>query len=321
MESLFGSVDLGGTNTACALATAAGRFVVERTIPTDSHEGPAAVVDRIGVLLEEMSRQAGAAPVSIGVGAPGLVDRKKGMTLFLPNLPTQWRGVPVADSLGSRLGCPVYLLNDVRTATLGELTYGRGRGASTMLFFALGTGVGGGVVVDGRLRLGPLGAAGEMGHQTLIPDGRLCGCGNRGCLETIASGPAIIAEGVWLMLAGRAPHLFQLCEGNAANVTPKLMVAAALAGDDSVRDAIGLVAKYLGIGIANVVQGLHPDLVVIGGGVSGMGPLLLDAVKEGVRARIGMFPAHDLCIETSALGDKAGLYGALALAARAGALE
>jgi glucokinase len=321
MHSLLASVDLGGTNTVCALASDAGQVLAERTFPTASHEGPPAVLDRIGAVLEVLARESGVSMSAVGMGVPGLVDRARGATLFLPNLPTQWRGVDVAGILGGRLGCPVYLLNDVRTATLGELTYGCGRGVGTLLFFALGTGVGGGVVVDGRLRLGALGAAGEMGHQTIDPDGRLCGCGNRGCLETVASGPAITAEGVWLMLAGRAPHLHRLCHGQPGEVTPKLMAEAAEAGDEAVLDAIRRIAGWLAIGIANVVQALYPDLVVLGGGVSGMGPVLLDAIRSGVRSRIGMFPAHDLRIERSALGDKAGLYGGVALAGRAGKLE
>jgi glucokinase len=176
-------------------------------------------------------------------------------------------------------------------------------------------------VVEGRLRLGPLGAAGELGHQTVEPGGRMCGCGNRGCIETVASGPAITAEGVWLMLAGRAPHLHRLCDGRPDNVTPARLAEAAECGDDAVRDAIARVSAWLAIGIANAVQVLHPELVVLGGGVSGMGPLLFDGIRAGVRGRIGMFPAHDLRIERSALGDKAGLYGGIALAVCAGKLE
>jgi glucokinase len=215
----------------------------------------------------------------------------------------------------------VHLLNDVRTATRGELAYGCGRGVRDRIFFALGTGVGGGVVIDSKLRLGPLGAAGEMGHQTIIPDGPLCGCGNRGCLETLASGPAIAAQGVWLMRMGRAPELHRLCDGNAENVDTRRMAEAAAAGDDSVRDAILRVAGFLAIGVANVVQTLHPELVVFGGGVAGIGPLLLDEIRRQVVSRIGMFPAGDIRIERSTLGDKAGLYGGIALAARGGALD
>jgi glucokinase len=248
------------------------------------------------------------------MGCPGLVDVAHGITRFFPNLPTQWRDVHAAEILGRRLGCPVRLLNDVRTATLGELTYGRGRTARTMAFFALGTGVGGGVAVDGRLHLGPLGAAGELGHQTILPDGPVCGCGNRGCLETLASGPAITAEGVRLLRTGLAPKLHELVDGDAGRITPKEMAAAAFTGDDKVRESILRAAEYLGIGVANVVVVLHPDLVVLGGGVAELGDILLDRVRETVRRRVGMFPTDGVKIERSALGERAGLLGAIALA-------
>jgi glucokinase len=211
----------------------------------------------------------------------------------------------------------VRLLNDVRTATLGELTYGHGQGqAASMVFFALGTGVGGGVAIDGVLRLGPLGAAGELGHQTILVNGPLCGCGNRGCLETLASGPAITAEGVRLLKTGLAPKLHELVAGDAGLITPKEMVAAAEAGDDAVRDAILRAAEYLGIGVANAVTILHPQLVVLGGGVAEMGAILIDRVDQVMRKRVGMFPTDDVRVVASRLGHRAGLLGAIALASR-----
>jgi glucokinase len=318
-ETLYASMDLGGTKVACAFGTAEGRVVAERTIPTASHEGPRAVLHRIAGLVNAMADEVGAAPVAAGMGVPGLCDVALGITRFLPNLPTQWRDVPVCDVLAPQIGCPVYLLNDVRTATLGELTYGHGRGrATTMVFFALGTGIGGGVVVDGKLRLGPLGAAGELGHQIVQPDGPLCGCGNRGCLETLASGPAISAQGMWLLASGRAPALHALVDGDPGRITPREMAQAAEAGDEAVRDALLRAAEFLGIGVANVVVTLHPDLVVLGGGVAQIGDLLFDAVRETVRRRVRMFPVDDIRILPSLLGNRAGMLGGLALAARGG---
>lgn len=313
---LYAGVDLGGTKITAAVADAEGHVICQRQTATHSHEGPAAVLDRIAELVASLAAEAGAPPrlAALGMGCPGLVDVARGITRFFPNLPTQWRDVPAAEILSGRLGCPVRLLNDVRTATLGELTYGRGRTARTMAFFALGTGVGGGVVVDGRLHLGPLGAAGELGHQTILPDGPVCGCGNHGCLETLASGPAITAEGVRLLRTGLAPKLHELVDGDAGRITPKEMAAAAAAGDGNVRDSILRAAEYLGIGVANVVVVLHPDLVVLGGGVAEMGDILLDRVRETVRRRVGMFPTDGVQIERSALGDRAGLQGAIALA-------
>ena len=322
ISDVYASVDLGGTNIKAALGTAQGTLLASDAVPTHSHEGPAKVLDRIAALVADLCRKAGRKPRALGMAVPGLVDLEQGITRFLPNLPTQWRDVPVRRILQPAVGCPVYVLNDVRTATLGELVFGLGRGRDriTMAFFALGTGIGGGVVIDGKLRLGSLGAAGELGHQTILPDGPRCGCGNRGCLETLASGPALVAEGIRLMQTGLAPCLFELVAGEASRVTPKQMAAAAHAGDATVYEAIVRAAEYLGIGVANVVLTLHPELVVLGGGVAQIGDLLLQTVRETVRRRVGMFPTDGVKIELSALGDQAGALGGIALAMQGGRL-
>lgn len=315
---LYASVDLGGTKIACGFATGDGRIMGEGTIPTDAHEGPEAVLNRVGGLVTRLSEEVGRQPTSLSMGVPGLVDLKRGVTRLLPNLPTQWRDVPVRDMLSPRVGCPVYLLNDVRMATLGELTYGHGRDGGTMVFFALGTGIGGGVVVDGRLRLGPLGMAGELGHQTVCPDGPLCGSGIQGCLEAFASGPAITAEGIRLLLIGQAPRLQEIVQGDLALVTPKTMAEAAETGDAAVREAIIRAAEYLGISVANAVVLLHPDLIVLGGGVAGIGPLLFDTVAETMHARVRVFPVDDIRIAPSLLGERAGMLGGIALGVNGG---
>jgi glucokinase len=190
-----------------------------------------------------------------------------------------------------------------------------------MIYFTLGTGVGGGVAIDGRLRLGREGAAGELGHQTILPDGPLCGCGNRGCLETLASGPALSAQGIWLMQCGRAPRLHALVEGDAGRVTPKEMAQAAEAGDEAVGASITRAAEYLGIGVANMVLALYPDLVVFAGGMAEMGELLFETVRETVRRRVQMFPPDQIRITGSLLGDRAGMLGGIALALQHGLLE
>jgi glucokinase len=214
----------------------------------------------------------------------------------------------------------VYLLNDVRTIALGELTFGHGRTAQTMVLFALGTGIGGAVAIDRKLRLGPLGAAGELGHQIILPDGPRCGCGNRGCLETLASGPAIAAEGIRLMQSGLAPRLHEITRGDASRVTTKEMAEAARAGDGNVREAIIRAGQYLGIAVVNVVVALHPDLVVLGGGVAQIGDLLFDTVRQTVRERVCMFPTDDVVIKPSQLGENAGTLGGIALAMKGGRL-
>ncbi len=322
MTDLYCGIDLGGTSVKAAIASEKGEVLARSSISTDSHAGPDDVIRRIGDLIEtlvESSPMTSAGSLrGVGVGVPGLVDLVAGTTRFLPNLPTQWREVPVASILGQRLGCPVRLLNDVRTATLGELRFGHGAEATnlTLAFFSLGTGVGGGVVIDGRLRLGPLGAAGELGHQTVIADGPRCGCGNRGCLETIASGPAIAAEGIKLMRMGLAPNLYELVQGNAEQVTTREMAMAAR-HDPAIEQAIVRAASFLGIAAANVVTILHPDLIVLGGGVAEIGDLLVDTVRQVIHERVGMFPTDDVRVERSKLGEQAGLMGAVALAREA----
>jgi glucokinase len=268
--------------------------------------------------VRALADEAGQPPAALGLGVPGLVDLPTGTVKFLPNLPTNWRDVPARAHLEPQLGCPVYLLNDARMATLGELTFGRGRGAQTMAFYTLGTGIGGGVVIDGKLRLGPLGAAGELGHQTILPNGPRCGCGNTGCLETLASGPALTAEGVRLLLSGQTTRLHQIVAGDPARVSPREMAQAAAAGDEAVRRALVEAAEYLAIGIANVISTIHPELVVLGGSVADIGPLLFDTLRERVPRRVGMFPAHNVRIEPAALGNKAGLLGGIALAKNGG---
>lgn len=318
MAGLFAGVDLGGTSIKAALADHTGRVIAREVIPTESHQGPDGVLVRIANLIQRLHTDVGSEPqlLGLGMGVPGLVDVATGTTKFLPNLPTQWRDVPAAAVLSERLGCPVRLLNDVRTATLGELRFGHGRDrpSVSMAFFSIGTGVGGGIAIDGQLRLGPLGSAGELGHQTLMPDGPRCGCGNRGCLEALASGPAIIAEGVRLMLTGLAPQLHHLVAGQCDRVTPREMLAAADAGDALIREALQRAASWIGIAAANVVTVLHPDLVVLGGGVAELGDLLTTTVRDVIRDRVGMFPTDTVQVVRSQLGETAGLMGAIALA-------
>ncbi len=314
---LYAAVDLGGSHIGLALGAVyaeAGeyRLVAHRSLEGGGYDGWQRVLDRIAEGLVELEREVGERPAAVGVGCPGWVDLETGETRFLPNLPGQWRDVPVARILRERLGAPVHLLNDVRAATLGEFAFGAGRGVSTMALFALGTGIGGGVVVDGRLRLGPLGSAGELGHQIVDPTGPLCGCGNRGCLEAVASGPAIGASGVRLLRSGQAPILQKIAGGDTEKVDAETMGEAARAGDEAVAKELERIAGLVGIAAANVVVALHPELIVLGGGVAGLGDLLFDGVKQTIADRVRVFPTDGVRVEPAALGTDAGLAGVLA---------
>ncbi|MGI9474812.1 MAG: ROK family protein [Rubripirellula sp.] len=318
MPDLYAGIDLGGTSIHGALSDGDGNVLTRDVTPTNSHVGPLAVLDRVESLLRALCATVHEGPASlrgIGIGLPGLVDQQNGIAKFMPNLPTQWRDVPVAEYLCDRLCCPVAIMNDVRMATLGELKYGRGRDqpTATLAFFSIGTGIGGGLALDGKLHLGPLGAAGELGHQTLQPNGARCGCGNRGCLETLASGPAIAASGIRLMTSGLAPTLHEAAAGDASRVTPALMAAAA-EHDELIREALEDAFTWIGIAAANVVSVVHAQQVILGGGVSEIGDPLVTKVKQVIDDRIGMFPTDDVRVSQSALGDRAGVMGAIALA-------
>lgn len=313
-NEILAGIDLGGTTITAGLGDCSGNILQQRCIPTLSENGPEDVIGRMASLIKNLAQEVGFKPKALGIGIPGLVDPLLGKTLFLPNMHTQWRGVCVSQILENSLGCRVRILNDVRTATLGEMKFGLEKNVSNMVFFSLGTGIGGGIVMEGKLLLGPLGSAGEIGHQTILPNGPYCGCGNQGCLEALCSGPAIIAEGVRLFKSGQAPVLVKICSNDVRNVTPETMAQAAREGDEAVGAGIFHIATLLGIGVANMVTSLHPELVVLGGGVSKMGDLLLEPVRNVVRKRVRMFPVDDVRIETSSVGEGAGLLGAIALA-------
>ncbi len=320
-RSLYGAVDLGGSHVGLALgfvdpAADSHRLAARRDLEGGGYDPWQSVLDRIAEGLLELIREVGQRPAAVAVGCPGWVDLETGVSRFLPNLPGQWRDVPVVRLLGARLGVPVHLLNDVRAATLGEFAFGAGRGVSTMALFALGTGIGGGLVIDGRLRLGPFGAAGELGHQIVEPAGACCGCGSRGCLEAMASGPAIAGAGVRLLRSGQAPILHDIVGGDAAQVSAETMGQAARAGDEGVARELGRIAGLVGIAAANVVVTLHPELVVLGGGVAGLGDLLFDGVRQTIADRVRVFPVADVRVEPAALGADAGLFGLLAWASQ-----
>lgn len=313
---VFAGVDLGGTKIAAVVACKDGRILSEGVIPTQAEEGPERAVRRTSKLLNELCQAHRRKFRAIGIGLPGLIDGEAGKIIFLPNLPVSWRDFPISAAFLEEGGRPVFLMNDARIAALGEFTYGSGQAGEDMLFVTVGTGIGGGLVLNGRLRLGAFGAAGEIGHHTILPDGPPCSCGANGCLETLVSGPALARAGSALMMQGLAPRLNELTQGDPARITATLMASAALSGDRAVAAAIDSAGKYLGVGIANAVTITAVRHVVIGGGLSSLGEVLLEPVRREVLHRVRMFPAESVAIRISALGEKCGALGGVALAAQ-----
>ena len=272
MSSRLLGVDLGGTNIKTAVVESGPhgcRVAASASTPTGAHDGPDAVVARLVAATTAALRDS---PVDgIGLAVPGLFDAGTGEIVLFPNLPGAWAGRPLVAELGAALGRPISLVNDARAGALAETRLGAAAGCETVVYLVLGTGVGGGVVVDGRLHTGPHGRAGEIGHQVLVVDGDPCGCGNRGCLEAYASAAALSR------LGGRE--------------TPEAVVAAAQAGDQVARAALESVAARLAHGLGNVVTVLLPERVVIGGGVAAAGDLLLGPLRRELARRAPLVPA------------------------------
>ncbi len=306
-------VDLGGTTMAAALLDKEGHILEKTTVPTLAHEGHDAVIDRMAKLIHQVIERASVSLAQvggIGIGVPGVLDMEKGLTLFLPNLPGTWPNVPLASRIEEAVGLPAFLLNDVRSITLGEKTYGAGREVDNMVCLAIGTGIGGGIVVDGKLLLGLDGTAGEVGHQIIDPYGPRCGCGNRGCLEAFASGPAIASMGVRAVKQGLTTRIGELCNYDLNAITPKLIAQAALEGDAVAKEIYELAGFYIGIGVANLITILSPQMVVIGGGVAQAGELLLAPIRETARQRVHVTPFEKVQIVCAELGTDAGMIGA-----------
>jgi glucokinase len=307
-------VDLGGTSLRAAVVDmASGRLVQVRKMPTPAREGPLAIIDAIVGLVTDVVRACGldtAALAGVGIGIPGLVDTERGVALLLPNIPGDWPNVALRTVLQERLGLPVRLLNDVRAMTLAEWTFGAGRGVDTIACYAVGTGIGGGVIVNGRLHLGISGSAGELGHQVVELNGLPCNCGGRGCLETVASGPAIAARGAQAVIQRRSTRIGALVDYDLNRITVEVIVQAAREGDAVAQAIFAQAGAYIGMAVANTILTISPRKVVFGGGVAAAGDLLLDPIRRTVRERVFLVPSDQVVIVPAALGNDAGLIGA-----------
>ena len=313
--------DLGGTNVKVGLVDVMqGEVLCANSIPTSAHKGYELVIKRmaeaINTLVEE-SAQSWAEIGAIGVSAPGMLDLEKGETVFLPNLPGQWRNVPLKALLESALHKPVYLLNDVRAITYGEWAFGAGKGTSNMICFAIGTGVGGGVVLNNQLLLTQGGTAGELGHISVDLNGPQCGCGSFGCVEVYASGPAITAMGIKAVVQGLTTSIRERCGNDLNKITTKLLAEAALDGDAVAQTIWDTAGFHLGVGICNAAIATGPERVVISGGVSAAGELLLAPIRRALKERMFVMPSEKIEVVIGTLGNTAGIIGTAVWAANA----
>lgn len=314
-------VDLGGTNVSVGvlpLDGGNGDVMALETKATEAHKGAKYVVDKIVAMVNNAirtvtSENGGSKDdfAGIGIGSPGPLDRETGTIINTPNL--GWRNFPLRDLISNAVGLPAALDNDANCATYGEWWLGAGRDVDTLVGFTLGTGIGGGIVLNGQIFHGVSDSAAEIGHTTIDSTGRKCKCGNYGCLEAYASGPAIAARAVEGIEAGAETVLPDLVDGDLDQITAATVYEGAVLGDAYANEVMKETAKFLGIGIANIINILNPEMVVIAGGVTQAGDHLFVPLRAEVRRR-AFRSAEEACeIVPAKLLGSAGVIGAIAM--------
>jgi glucokinase len=314
-------VDLGGTNIvvgALPMDGGDGQLLAMREAKTEALKGAKFVVDRIVQMVEDtiadVCREHGGTKddfAGIGIGSPGPLNRQTGTIINTPNL--GWRNFPLRDLIANAVGLPAALDNDANCATYGEWWLGAGKSVDNLVGFTLGTGIGGGIVLNGEIFHGASDAAGEMGHMTLDSTGRKCKCGNYGCLEAYASGPAIALRAVEGIEAGAETVLPDLVNGRLEEITAATVYEGAVLGDAYANEVMKETAKFLGTGIANIVNILNPEMVVVAGGVTRAGDQLFVPLRAEVRRR-AFKSAEEACqIVPAQLVGTAGVIGAIAM--------
>ena len=317
-------VDLGGTNLRVAVVEEQGTLLEKVTISTKLLRTPERLVSAMCENIEELAgrfRPSGRLH-GIGVGIPGIIDLHTGVLRESPNLPG-WHDYPIREEIERRLGARVILENDANVAAMGEFWLGAGRGFDSMFMFTLGTGIGGGIILDGAIWHGMTGMAGEPGHMTFDPDGPPCACGNNGCLEQFAGANGVLRMAREAINAGRAPELART-ERENGGLTPKLVYQLSTQGDEVARGIYRTASKALGTAIAAMINALNLPLFVVGGGVAGAWEAFSPYIYEEVRRRSFVYratappegklmPPGRTHITHALLGADSGLYGAARL--------
>lgn len=309
-------VDLGGTKIHTVLADGRGQVKAEIVVPTKAEEGVDVVLNTLIQSITSLTHAAGLALHKrdirgVGVGAPGPLDTRTGVVYVAPNL--GWRNVPLKSRLEAALQLPVLIDNDANLAALGEQRFGAGQRVSPLICLTLGTGIGGGIIIDHQLYRGVSDGAGEVGHMTVEPDGPRCNCGNYGCLEVMASGSAIARLAREAVAQGRARGILTRAGGDPGKITARVVVHAATDGDEEARSIVERAGRYLGIGVANLINLFNPAMIVLGGGLVQSGPLLFAAMEREVERRAFGHLRQAVKIVPAQLGERAGALGAVAL--------
>ena len=314
------AVDMGGTKIAAALVSRSGRILHRERALTMAVEGPSAVMERLFAVIDAVLNQTKLKPADAGgicVAAAGPIDMDNGMITNAPNLPG-WDAIPLRGIIKDKYEVDSFLVNDAKAAALGEHEFGAGKGIDNLLCITLGTGIGGGIVIGGRLYLGQSGAAGEVGHMTIDINGPRCVCGNIGCWELFASGTGMEKEATRRLSAGQASSLRPLFEAAEGEIKAEQIAQAAKQGDALALSVIEWSANYIGAGLVSLVNIFNPEMIVMGGGLSKIGDLLLQPAVRVVGQRAFPLLSQAVRIVPSTIGDDAGTLGAAAFAFKKG---
>jgi glucokinase len=314
-EQVVLGLDLGGTNMVGAALTTEGKLVAKSKVPTEASGGLEHVLGRMADCLEDVLEECGCAREDVlaaGVGAPGPLNQQTGVVYTPPNLPG-WKDVPLADELNRRLNVAVFIENDANCAAYGENWLGAGRDFKDLICLTLGTGVGGGIILNNELVRGVDGTAGEIGHLIIEMNGRKCNCGSHGCLEQYGSATGIVSTAREAIEQGEGTVLTEIVP-DLTKLTAKDVSVAMDQGDEVARRVITQTGEFLGIGIASLVNLLNPEVVVLCGGVIAAGEALFKPIRETVKKRAFPVPSTRARIVPSVLGDDAGVIGAAGVA-------
>lgn len=307
------AVDLGGTNVRAAAILPDGTIVARKQAPTRAEAGLTEVIERVAEAVASVATAANVPTTApVGLVLPGVLNPLTGFLTIAPNL--GWHDLPIRDLMAARLGRPVAIGNDVNAGAFGEWHYGAGQGTRDFIYIACGTGVGGGIIADGRLLLGRDGLAGEVGHMVVTLDGPRCNCGGHGCLEAYAGGWAIEAAAQALLDAGIPSILTELMDERGEQLSGPLINYAAEHGDGLAIEVLSRAGRALGFAIASLVHLFNPEVVAIGGGVISAGPFLFDPMQEALAEHLIDGFERDLRVIPASLGQDSGLLGAAVLA-------
>jgi glucokinase len=314
MRDLYGALDLGGTKLRAVVADLEGNIFGEIILPSEADQGPEHVIDRMIETLEASAKEASVRLAdlrAVGVASPGALDLLHGLVHEAPQLPG-WNGVPLVEIMSERLKLPVLLENDANAAALGENRFGGGKGTRFLIYLTISTGVGGGIIIDGNVYHGATGSAGELGHMVVWFNGPRCLCGERGCLEAIASGTGIAWRARDLVDRGEAPGLARILR-DKGELDADEIADAARAGDADARRLFDEAGLYLGVALANHINIFNPEMLVLGGGVTvGAGDLFLDHAERTMRQLARKEPLKYVRLERATLGDRSGPLGMIA---------